>query len=69
MGARLEDYERAAPYKSFIHVDQFAGPQQLAEYLHILDKDDTKYNEYFQVTVYNRELNNTGCPIDIDIDC
>ena len=49
MGARLEDYERAAPYKSFLHVDQFESPQQLAEYLHILDKDDNKYNEYFQV--------------------
>jgi glycoprotein 3-alpha-L-fucosyltransferase len=56
MGARLEDYERAAPYKSFIHVDQFAGPQQLAEYLHILDKDDAKYNEYFQVTEVSRKI-------------
>ena len=25
MGARPEDYERQAPYKSYIHVDQFAG--------------------------------------------
>ena len=49
MGARLEDYERAAPHKSFLHVDQFESPQQLADYLHILDKDDNKYNEYFQV--------------------
>jgi hypothetical protein len=49
MGARLEDYERSAPYKSFLHVDQFEGPKQLAEYLHQLDKDDDKYNEYFQV--------------------
>ena len=49
MGARLEDYERADPYKSFLHVDQFESPQQLADYLHILDKDDNKYNEYFQV--------------------
>ena len=27
MGARPEDYERTAPYKSFIHVDQFDGPK------------------------------------------
>ena len=27
MGARPEDYERQAPYKSYIHVDQFAGDQ------------------------------------------
>ncbi len=49
MGARREDYERSAPYKSFIHVDDFESPAQLAEYLHQLDKNDTLYNEYFQV--------------------
>ena len=49
MGARPEDYEKAAPYKSYIHVDQFKGPRQLAEYLIELDEDDEKYNEYFQV--------------------
>ena len=27
MGARPEDYERQAPYKSYIHVDHFAGDQ------------------------------------------
>ena len=48
MGARPEDYERSAPHKSFIHVDNFASPAALAEYLHVLDKDDTLYNEYFQ---------------------
>jgi len=48
MGARPEDYARAAPHKSFIHVDHFNGPKELAAYLHELDKDDDKYNEYFQ---------------------
>ena len=28
MGARSEDYERQAPYRSYIHVDQFAGGGQ-----------------------------------------
>ena len=28
MGARPEDYERQAPYRSYIHVDQFAGGGQ-----------------------------------------
>ena len=27
MGARPEDYARAAPHKSFIHVDHFNGPK------------------------------------------
>ncbi|XP_055335097.1 glycoprotein 3-alpha-L-fucosyltransferase A-like [Paramacrobiotus metropolitanus] len=49
MGAPLKDYQLLAPYKSFIHVDQFPnGPQELAEYLHKLDSDDNLYNEYFQ---------------------
>ena len=49
MGARPEEYEKVAPYNSFIHVDKFKGPKELAEYLLELDKDDKKYNQYFQV--------------------
>lgn len=49
MGARLEDYSSAAPAKSFLHVDQFSGPAQLARFLHKLDQDEELYNEYFQV--------------------
>ena len=48
MGARLADYEAVAPYHSFIHVEQFKGPRELAEYLLELDRDDEKYNQYFQ---------------------
>ena len=48
MGARKQDYVRSAPEKSFIHVDDFDGPEHLAEYLHKLDRDDSLYNEYFQ---------------------
>ena len=50
MGARLEDYEVAAPHKSFLHVDQFSGPRQLAKFLHKLDRDEDLYNEYFKVS-------------------
>ncbi|KAK3727706.1 hypothetical protein RRG08_032663 [Elysia crispata] len=48
MGAAPEDYARAAPPHSFIHVDDFESPKDLAEYLHVLDKNDALYNEYFQ---------------------
>lgn len=48
MGARPQDYRRSAPSGSFIHVDNFESPKELAEYLHILDKDDELYNSYFQ---------------------
>jgi len=47
MGARKEDYERVSPHNSFIHVDDFKGAKELAEYLHLLDKDDNLYNSYF----------------------
>jgi hypothetical protein len=48
MGARPEDYARSAPFKSYIHVDDFESPKELAEYLHKLDEDDNLYNEYFK---------------------
>ena len=48
MGARLEEYKKVAPDFSFIHVEEFSGPEELAKYLHQLDQDDEKYNQYFQ---------------------
>ncbi|GFR99380.1 glycoprotein 3-alpha-L-fucosyltransferase A, partial [Elysia marginata] len=48
MGAAPEDYARAAPPHSFIHVDDFESPKGLAEYLDVLDKNDALYNEYFR---------------------
>lgn len=48
MGARPEDYLKAAPPGSYIHVDMFASPSALADYLHMLDKNDDLYNQYFR---------------------
>ena len=48
MGARPQDYERAAPYKSYIHVDDFEGPKELAEFLKKLEENDELYNDYFR---------------------
>ena len=48
MGARPEDYARTAPYRSYIHVDEFESPEELAAYLHRLDMDDDLYNSYFR---------------------
>jgi len=47
MGAPRRDYEAIAPANSFVHVDDFAGPRQLADYLRLLSDNDTLYNEYF----------------------
>ena len=48
MGAAPEDYKRAAPPHSYIHVEDFESPKELAEYLIKLDQNDDLYNEYFR---------------------
>lgn len=48
MGASRQEYAKVSPPHSFIHVDDFASPQALANFLISLDKDDAKYNEYFR---------------------
>lgn len=48
MGARPEDYAASLPPHSYIHVDDFRTPRDLADYLHVLDKNETLYNEYFR---------------------
>lgn len=62
MGARRKDYERIAPEKSYLHVDDFESPQQLASYLHLLDSEPDRYNRYFN-------WNGTGEFIDTKFFC
>ena len=47
MGAHPDDYRAVAPPHSYIHVDDFESPRHLADYLKLLDQNDTLYNEYF----------------------
>ena len=58
MGAPKSDYTRAAPPNSFIHVDDFSSPRQLAEYFHLLNSDDEMYNRYFDWTDKNNKIKN-----------
>lgn len=48
MGAPREDYVKYGPHKSFIHVDEFNSPAQIAKFLHVLDQNDDLYNSYFE---------------------
>ncbi|KAK8784724.1 hypothetical protein V5799_008908, partial [Amblyomma americanum] len=48
MGASREEYRAAAPHHSYIHVEDFRSPKELAEYLLLLSRNRTLYNEYFQ---------------------
>ncbi|XP_078701829.1 alpha-(1,3)-fucosyltransferase 7-like [Branchiostoma floridae x Branchiostoma belcheri] len=47
LGAPKGDYERFAPPNSYIHVDDFGSPEELANYLKYLDQNDEEYNQYF----------------------
>ncbi|XP_018414742.1 PREDICTED: alpha-(1,3)-fucosyltransferase 6-like [Nanorana parkeri] len=47
LGPTRANYERFIPPDSFIHVDDFSSAQELASYLLRLDKDDQKYQQYF----------------------
>ncbi|KAB7503106.1 Galactoside 3(4)-L-fucosyltransferase, partial [Armadillidium nasatum] len=41
------DYSSIAPPHSYINVEDFKTPEELANYLIYLDKNDTAYMEYF----------------------
>ncbi|KAL8567379.1 hypothetical protein ACOMHN_001767 [Nucella lapillus] len=47
MGAAPNDYRQVAPLNSFLHVDEFSSPFELANYLHFLSGNDKAYNSYF----------------------
>lgn len=38
----------SSPLRSYLHVDEFSSAKELAEYLHLLDKNDELYNSYFK---------------------
>ncbi len=48
MGAQKEDYTKVAPPHSFIHVEDFATPCHLAEYLNQLSSNKSEYLKYFK---------------------
>ena len=48
MGASINNYERIAPKGSFIHVDSFRNPKELADYLKMLNAHDDLYNKYYE---------------------
>uniref|UniRef100_UPI00358E237C alpha-(1,3)-fucosyltransferase 7-like isoform X2 n=1 Tax=Myxine glutinosa TaxID=7769 RepID=UPI00358E237C len=46
-GTTRKNYEDFVPGDSFIHVDDFSSPAELAAHLHYLDQNDTAYQAYF----------------------
>ncbi|XP_066523570.1 4-galactosyl-N-acetylglucosaminide 3-alpha-L-fucosyltransferase 9-like [Hoplias malabaricus] len=47
LGPSRENYEKFIPSDSFIHVDDFKSPQELAEHLKALDQNQEMYEHYF----------------------
>ncbi|KAI4886113.1 hypothetical protein NFI96_021066, partial [Prochilodus magdalenae] len=47
LGPPRENYEEYIPKDSFIHVDDFKTPQELAEHLKLLDQNQEMYERYF----------------------
>ena len=43
MGPSTENYKEKLPPNSFIHVDNFTGPEDLVSYIKVLDHDDKIY--------------------------
>lgn len=48
LGARKEDYIKTSPPGSFIHVDDFSSPKELAQYLNLVAQNETLYLSYFK---------------------
>ncbi|XP_069823981.1 3-galactosyl-N-acetylglucosaminide 4-alpha-L-fucosyltransferase FUT3-like [Dendropsophus ebraccatus] len=48
LGASRKNYERFIPPDSFIHVDDFPSAKELSLFLLELDKDNTRYEQYFK---------------------
>ncbi|XP_071358818.1 4-galactosyl-N-acetylglucosaminide 3-alpha-L-fucosyltransferase 9-like [Trachinotus anak] len=47
LGPPRQNYEDHIPSDSFIHVDDFSSPQELAEWVLHLDQNNTEYMKYF----------------------
>ena len=47
LGPPRHSYEKFIPKDSFIHVDDFNNPKELADYLNMLDQDEDKYHQFF----------------------
>ncbi|XP_043263642.1 4-galactosyl-N-acetylglucosaminide 3-alpha-L-fucosyltransferase FUT6-like [Colletes gigas] len=60
MGASNNNCEQLLPPHSFLHVDDFANPTALANYIQYLNRHDDKYFEYHEWRRYYKVINEHG---------
>jgi len=60
MGASRQDCQRLLPPLSFLHVDDFADANALADYLRYLDRDDKRYLGYHEWRSRYQVINEHG---------
>ncbi|KAI5100971.1 alpha-(1,3)-fucosyltransferase 9-like, partial [Silurus meridionalis] len=66
IGPPRDNYEEFIPADSFIHVDDFKTPQELAEYLTLLDQNQTLYEQYFN---WRKEFTAEGSYFGLEHAC
>lgn len=60
MGGRKTSYDQILPPDSFIHVEDFASPKNLATYLLYLNRSDSELAKYFEWKKHFRIVNEHG---------
>lgn len=60
MGASRQDCRRLLPPRSYLHADDFADANALADYLRYLDRDDERYLGYHEWRNHYRVINEHG---------
>lgn len=48
MGAHPEDFKALAPFRSYLHVEDYDSPQELAVHMKFLMEHPLEYNKYFE---------------------
>ncbi|XP_029438266.1 alpha-(1,3)-fucosyltransferase 6-like [Rhinatrema bivittatum] len=60
LGTSRENYERFLPREAFIHIDDFPSAQEMAAYLLELDKNNERYQGYFDWQTWNQPVGKTS---------
>ncbi|XP_026767531.3 4-galactosyl-N-acetylglucosaminide 3-alpha-L-fucosyltransferase 9-like [Pangasianodon hypophthalmus] len=66
LGPPRDNYEEYIPADSFIHVDDFKSPQELAKHLTFLDQNQEVYEQYF---TWRKHFTVKGAPFGLEHAC